>query len=1454
MLSSLLLSLVLSLSVFQTKLGSLATYYLQKKYDVHISVNKIDFSYLGEIKLRGILIKDHHKDTLMAVSRLQTSLLNLKGIRNNNFDLAAVSLSDGVFNLKTYLNEKKSNLAVFSQKIEQKSTLKRNPICLETTLIKIDGIDFEILNLNKENDSIMASYKKVAGELVNFLLDGPNVSAELRGLNFIENHGIEVQNLTSNFSYTRTKMRFKETILQTASSSLRADIVFDYKLKDLKDFNNKVQIDASFTDSDLSLSDLNRLYKKFGANDVFHFSTNFKGTLNDFKLTHFDLYSDQKFTVKGDYHFKNSVKGGDDFFMDGLTDDMKSNYSQLKKILPNLLSKNLPSEFVKLGDFTIKGATRITSKQIGIDIVMFSELGKIASDLLLTNIENIDEATYEGTVKISDFNLGKIVRDSHLGKTSLNVKVVGKGFTVDNINASLIGSITKHQYKGYTYRNISVNGFFKNRHFNGELQVRDKNINLDFKGLADFSSPVNKFDFNTQVDFVNLNKLNLFTRDSIAVLKGEILVDFEGNEIDNITGKARFKNVSYTNQKKGYKFEDFYFESVLSNGIKTIKVVSEDIMSGQIKGVYNLSEIPELVQNSLGSMLSGYRPLKVAEKQFFEFDFQIYNEIVEAFLPEVRLAENTFIKGKVVDENKEIKLLLKSPKLALHSTVIDSLQVQVDNKNPALNTNISIKKIETPQYSIQNLVFFNKTVNDTLFFRTDFTGGASMEERFEISFYYTLDKDENAVLGFQKSKVYFKDKDWYINPSNNTKNKLVFDINKRRYSFENFNFSSQDQKVDFKGVLRDSTFKDLTLNFNQVNLHSISPKIDSLSLDGLLNGEFRFKQIKGVYQPLGLFSIEQFKINDVVQGNLKMDLMAEDSYRKYRVDLSLVNDSQKNIHANGYVDVDLNHPIVDLAVNVEDFKLNAFSPLGKKILTDTRGLANGNFNITGALSNPDVNGILKLTNAGLRFPYLNVDYDIVKNSTVKLKGQSFLFDGLVLRDSKYDTEAVMSGDISHTAFKDWRLDLHVKSPKLLVLDRQETGGTNYYGTGFILGEANFTGPTKDLHIDVKGKTLKNTKFIIPISDVKTVENNSLIHFKQKDKFRVDPFLDKKYLIKKFRGFSLNFDLEVTNKAEAEIVIDRVSGSSLKGRGSGNLSVEIENNGDFNIYGDYLIDSGIYNFVYGGFIDKPFEVKKGGLISWDGNPYDASLDVEAIHRVKANPKVLLNDLNTNRKVPIDLVTEIRGKLFNSTEKFRIVIPNSSSTVTSELDFVLNNHDENGKMRQFFSLLISKSFFNEENLDINRNTAISGTTSDIVSSALSDVFNKDEDKFRIDLAYTPGEKNDLEKITIDDQVDISLETQISDRVLIDGNIAVPVGDKTQSTVVGEVKVAFLMNTIGNLRWTIFSRQNEIQYSEEEEGYTQGIGLRYQIDFNNIREILSKIRFKNKERGLFQKGESE
>lgn len=1448
MLFLFLISIIFSIPGVQTRLARSLTKSLKKSYNTNIVIKKVDLSFLGSVRLKGVEIRDHHNDTLIFVNKLSSSLLNAKKVLNSKINLGSVSLDEVDFHLKTYKGETNDNLSIFVESFEDGSPTDSlaDPFFLSSSSMYLSNLNFKLVDLNKK-DSLPYFAKKIGGSLSDFKILGPNVTAKIRGLYFTEKFGLEVTNLTTDFTFTKTNMLFKKTVLETKTSKLNADISFTYKRENLKFFNDKVNIKAAFSKSRISLKDLSNFYGEFGVEDVLNLNGDLLGTLNNFKVSQLDINSDEGLIIDGDLKFINAIDTEKGFSFEGDLKNVTANYQELKSVLPNLLGKTLPTEFKRLGDFTLKGKTFINKNKLDIDVVVLSKIGTTKANLKLTNIANIDNANYKGNVELIDFNIGKFFNEPLFGNITLSGDVNGTGFRIDNINTGIIGVIKKINFNQYTYQDISVNGLFQNKLFNGNLNVNDEFLKMRFNGLADFSSKVNKFDFRATIEDADLVKTNLFTRDSISKIKGDLEFDIIGNTFDDIIGITTFNNVEYISPKKRYNFKKFVVTSTVKDDIKTIDInknsESNDIAQGTLKGSFRFSELGPIIQNALGSIYANYNPYKVEPNQFLEFDFNIYNQIIDVFFPKIFIDKNTTLRGKINTNTNALKLTFISPKILAYGNELDSVYLRMDTKSELYNTHLTASKIKTEYFNASKFNLLNITKKDTLFFKSEFRGATAINETFNMDFYYTVDKEKKSVLGIQKSSFDFEKNIWKINPQDNKDSKIVFDIKKSEFNFSPFYLRSKEQEITFRGFVKDSTQKDLKINFKKVKLSSFLPEIDSLNLNGILNGDLDFIQKNGQYSPKGNLSVSNFKINSFEQGDLNLNIIGDNSYEKYKVDLTLKYSNRKSIFANGFVDFTNERPIIDLNVYLDKFQLKAFSPLGQDVLSKIRGEASGSFKVTGFLRNPIMKGELELKDAGLLFPYLNVDYDFEGITKIRLEEQSFIFEKLKLLDTKYKTTGDFYGRISHVDFKSWKMDLNILTDNLVVLDTKETEESVYYGTAFIKGSANIYGITDNLFIDVNATTRPNTKFVIPLSDIKMVDNYKLIQFKSSKSNIKEKKQLEEFELNALKGLKLDINLEVTKDAIAEIVIDKSNGSLLNGRGNGNLNIEINTRGNFKMDGIFTVDEGKYEFKYGGLVNKTFNVQKGGTISWNGNPSDADLNITAIYTTKANPSMLLENFNSSRRVPVNLITKISGGLFNSNQEFDIEIPNINNTIASELAFKLNDNDVNEKTKQFISLLVLNTFHNPDKSNFNGSNAIIGTTSNALSGLVSDLISSADGKVQFDVNYEITDKTNVNNVLNDDLVNVSVGTQISDRVMVNGKVGVPVGSKTQSSVVGEVKVEILLNEKGNFRAVIFNRQNEIQYSTEEEGYTQGIGLTYQVDFNNLSDLLRKIGLKKK-----------
>ncbi|MEH6704846.1 MAG: translocation/assembly module TamB domain-containing protein, partial [Galbibacter orientalis] len=306
-------------------------------------------------------------------------------------------------------------------------------------------------------------------------------------------------------------------------------------------------------------------------------------------------------------------------------------------------------------------------------------------------------------------------------------------------------------------------------------------------------------------------------------------------------------------------------------------------------------------------------------------------------------------------------------------------------------------------------------------------------------------------------------------------------------------------------------------------------------------------------------------------------------------------------------------------------------------------------------------------------------------------------------------------------------------------------------------------------------------------------------------------------------------------AEVEIIIDPKTRSTLIGTGAGNLLIEINTNGKFRMYGDFITYTGEYLFKYGGFINKRFVVQPGGTINWEGDPLDdVDMNIAAKYSLYANPAVLLENSLLTRKLETDVIIKLQGQLMQPSLDYEINFPSANAVINAELQYRL---DDNSKRElQAFSLLSQGVFLNE--LSINQ-TAVTGNLVQTASSLFNQVLNSGDGKFDVGVSYDIGEKNPELDFVSEDRLGVTVSTQISERILINGKIGVPVGGVTETVVAGDVEVQILLNEEGSLIARIFNREDQIQqFFAQQQGYTQGFGISYQVEFDTFRQLLRKI----------------
>jgi len=1425
-----ILVLLLSIPSIQTSLGRYVTEKINEDFGTNINIEKVGLQFNGDLELKNIYIGDHKKDTLISISELNTSIISFNKLYNGKLTFGDVDIDELFFNLKTYKEEDLTNLDKFISKFGTPKTKSEEKFLLSSSDITATNSRFALVDENKETPVIL-DFKNLNFNTTDFLVLGTEVSTRINKLSFIENRGITLKKLQTNFEYSPTEMNFNDLEITTEKSLLIGSLKFDYILKDLPQFVNKVQLIASFKDSNIALSEINKYYNKFGENQYAKLNANFSGTLNDLTASSLILRTGNQTTVEGTLNFKN-IFGKSPFYMEGDYRRLSSSRNDLQVLLPGILGENLPKQLDSLGRFTLNGTSKLTKETLDTDIVLNSKLGRVVSKIEMQDINDVEKLGYKGNIILDDFDLGTLIAKNSVGRASLNLDVDGSGFTLKTLNTLVKGTISSLGYNDYNYNNLTISGNVQDNIFNGDLIAKDRNLDLKFNGLIDFTEEENNYDFTANVTQANLNALNFVTKDNISVFKGFVKMDMKGTNLDDAYGSILFKNTLYENQNETYYFKDFAVSSVFKNDIRYLNVNSPDIIDGSLNGKFVFKDIRKLLENSLGNIFTNYKPYEIADNQFIDFNFKVYNKIVEVFLPNLLLGNNTFFKGHLESDAKKFNLEFNSPQIKLEEYIFKGINLIVENDNPLFNTYIEVDKVNTKYYNTSKFSLINRTKNDSLFITTEFKGGLDNVDTYDLSLYYTINENNKSVIGFEKSNILFKNNTWYINEDKNQFNKIVFDRGFENIDFNNINISHLEENILLSGVMNGSNYKDVNLEFKDVDLTKVTPVIDSLALAGNVNGNLTLNQSGGAYLPESNIIIDNFKVNNFNLGSFKANIIGQQTLTNYDVNISLKDDARESLFVVGNLDVSGKNPKIDLEIDFDKFILNPLTPFGSGIITNIRGEVEGNVRVVGRLNRPNIIGDLNLDKGGLSVPYLDIDYGFSDNTKVNLKEQSFNFSNAELTDSEYFSSGNLSGSISHVNFNKWALDLNIDSDRLLVLNTEDAEDALYYGTAFVGGIVDIKGPVNQLIVNAEVSTERGTVFVIPLNDTETFGTSSFIHFVTPEE-KAAKLKGETFALNNISGLELDFDLNVNQNAEIEIVIDKETGSTIRGRGDGGILTQINTNGKFNMFGDFIVDNGSYNFISPGLfrIQKQFQVKQGGTLVWEGDPLKAQMNIRALHDgIRANPSVLL-DNPTSQSIPVEVEIELTGQLERPDINFNLNFPNVNSTVQSELQYRLNDNDT--KQFQALSLLATGSFKSELNF---RSQDAFGLFSDGIKSIINEFLSTDNGNFEVGIDYQVGENNP--NFQSDDRFVASLSTRISDNILINGNVGVPIGGVSETVIAGNFEVEVLLNEDRTLSLKFFNRESNIRTFGEQISYTQGVGLSYNVEFDNLKELFSKI----------------
>jgi hypothetical protein len=1185
--------------------------------------------------------------------------------------------------------------------------------------------------------------------------DANFIADTIRGnvkLSLKERSGFVIQQLATQFRMTPQIMEFAALTLKTNKSTIGNYYAMEYRdfVPDFRDYMQQVNMKARITKSIVASDDIAYFAPALkNLNQKINTSFNFNGTVDDFKATNLSAQYGASF-INGAL----SMKGLPDMAQTQIELNQiiaKTNIHDLGSWVPGIKElKELPLDV--FGTMYYKGSVAGTIYDFMAKGALATDIGTASTSIRLQFPTN-NEPIYEGLLNAKQLNAGKLFNIPSLGLLNFTGKIAGSSFKLAKIKTNIEGQIDSIQLNGYTYAQIQTNGVLQKQAYNGSIKIKDPNINFISNLEVDFKNATPSFNAVGDLTNANLSALN-FSKNPIQ-LTGLLDVNFEGSNIDNFIGFAKFYNGKLKGNTTTINFDSISLKSTITEGKKKLILSSDDIQASII-GKFNIDQLPNSVQYFLQSYIPNYiTPLKEAPVNQ-SFSIQVKTNYFE---PYIRIFRNEFsgfnnmsLEGAIDTDKKSLQMQAKLPYAQWKNYTISNGVVIGNGNKDSLRLALSGSQFNiTDSFHLSNPVLHVTTSKDQSLFdlkAESKSALAAIDLAGRINTY-----SDGFVIKWLPSTFILNEKMWSIQDQGE------ISFRKNNTFAKQFNISQGLQKIAFQNHPNDKN--GLQVKLENVILGDITNLFFSYpKLEGITNARIDLNQINENFSMNLNSSIQQFSFNSTLLGTTTLNAGYNAKTGIVPFSINCPN-SNYNLAANGsYALQDSLNPLdADLILTQSNFGL--VQEFIGDVLTDLKGKATGKIHFGGRIENPDLRGEATIRQAGFKVDYTKVNY-FVDSATIRFNEEGIDFGAIQVKD-KLNRTAQFKGKILHQRFKHLEYDMEMQSSKVELLNMDVMDNSYFYGQAVGKAAMTIRGPEENIKMTINAEVNDSAHIYLPNATSKETGKSEFIVFKKLGKSLVSNTETPTY------NLVVDLDVSADNKTQIDVILDELTGDVIKAVGNGRIKIRAGNIEPLTMRGKYNIERGKYDFNFQSFIRKPFELipEAGNFIEWTGNPYEADIHVDARYTAE---RVSLNELVGNANFSnavksyrgnVYVIAALRNKLARPDIQFTLAFPpgNPISTDNEFSQFISRlERDDNEIIKQVSFLIVFNSFAPVGFNTGNSNNAYSVTTIGIntISQLLTREINK-------------SVSNLLNKVTGDQ----SLRFDIGSKVYNSGNLLDPTG---------------------------------------------------------------------------------
>ena len=1395
-----ILIVLLHLPPVQTFLGSTVATALAQKFGTEVSVGKINLGFFNRIIIDDVKMLDQKGDSMIYASRLSAKV-DLLPLKDGKISVSSAQLFGLRANIYKQNAKSDMNIQFMLDSLASKDTTQHKPLDLRigSVIIRHGSIAYNQRDIASAAGVFSPQHigiSNLSAHIALHHLTDNDIHLSIKKIAFTDKSGLQVKNLRFKVNADKHQARLSDFQLELPKSHLLLeDLIATYRTNEKgKLISETLQFEGGIKPSLITLSDVAcfaPILRKW--NDALYIDTHFSGTSTSARIHQLHFR-----TQSGSILLKANAKASDwnrKLHWLANIETLHVSDEGMEQIAANLGSKvKIPKEVLRLGNIYYKGVISGKGKsQIGTKGVLRTDAGNVEIDAHQNGKQLYAKVDTKG------INLGKILDNAKLGIIAAHITAQG---TKEHLVAK--GEIPLFDFNNYRFSNIRLDGSYNKGLIDGLASIADPNINLQVAGK--YSIPKKQYEAQLNLAHLQPTVLGVKMADNTYTLN-DIRVSAKNEGADSYLDlEAPFANI-------------------------------------HVKGQYDYGTLVQTMTNMLASKLPtlpGIGKTSNKTRNNFSIEAEIAStEILQRMLGvPLDIQQPVVIDGNISDLDRSVNLTAQLPAFSYNGSDYSGGALQMNTEGDTLKVDARIKTGAAGSIS-PTLHVKAAAADNTLMASLGYNNHSKSLPihgalNAEAQFYKNTDNVSTAHVDIKPSVIHIGEKPWKVHPADITYSKNHLEI-------ENFEVSHGDQHVAVNGLATPNKEDSIVAQLKDVDVEYILNLVNFHSVDfsGKASGKAIVKSIFNDPDAYAKLDIKDFEFEHGPMGILHANVNFNKELSQ--IDINAVADEGEEHQTliDGYVSPKRNY--IDLGIEAQGTNMKFMESFCGSFMDDIQARAKGKVNLVGDLSDINLVGDIYATGK-MHMKQLGTEY-----SFRNLHAHAIPDDILLNNDTIFDRNhniALVSGGIHHKHLTRLGYDLTLKARNFLGYDTHEFGDNTFYGTVYATGEVGIHGKSGETIIDIDAEPGPGSIFVYNVASPDAISDKSFIHWhdiapeltdslklQQKD---ADDDIDFS------SDMRINFLVNATPNLTLKLMMDPQSGDYITLNGNGVLRANWFNKGSFDMFGNYVVDHGVYKLTIQNVIKKDFEFMPGGTIAFGGNPYNAPLNLQAKYTVNGVP---LSDLSIGRSfssnnIRVDCLMNITGTPQSPSVDFTMDLPTVNTDAKQMIYSVINSQEEMNQ--QVLYLLAIGRFYaqtknnqSSEDADQQSQTSLamqsflSGTISQQLNTVLSNVVKSNNWNFGANISTGDEGFNNAE------YEGILSGRLLNNRLLFNGQFGYRDNANATQSFIGDFDLRYLIFPNGNLAVRMYNQTND-RYFTRNSLNTQGLGLIMKKDFNGWRDL--------------------